>query len=72
MTIVTKRAKKQPWRSIGNNQDIIDAGQKEFGATQCKERGTVYQICNPEDEMSHKKYHDTALTLKFTVCSTML
>lgn len=72
MTNVTKqRAKKRPWRSIGNNQYIIDAGQKKFGATQCKECSIVYQIGDPEDEVSHMKYHDSALNLKFTVRSTM-
>jgi N-acetyltransferase len=73
MTNVTKqRAKKRPWSSIGDNQYIIDAGQKKFGATQCKECHIVYQTCNPEDEMAHKKYHDSAHTLKLTVCFTML
>jgi len=72
MTNVTKRAKKRPWTSIGNNQYIINAGQKKLDAIQSKVCGSVYQICNPKDEMSHKKYHNSALTLKFTVCSTML
>jgi len=58
--------------STGNKQHIINAGQKKFDATQCKEYGFVYQTCNPEDEKSHKKYLDNALTPKFTVCSTVL
>jgi len=67
-----KTCTETTWRSIGKDQYITDAGQKKPGATQCKECGTVYQICNPEDEKSHKKYHNNALTQKFTVCSTML
>ena len=72
MTNRTKRAKKRPWSSIGNNQYIIDADQKKFGVTQCKECGIVYQMCNPEDEKTHKNYHDDVLIPKFTVCSTVL
>ena len=69
---VTKRANKRPWRSVDNNQDIIDGSERKFRATQCKECGIMYQICNPEDDKSPKKYHDNALTPKFTVCNTML
>ena len=72
MTSVTKRAKKRPRMSTGNKQYIINEGQKKFDATHCKECGFVYEICNPEDEKSQKKYHDNALTPKFTVCSTVL
>jgi len=57
---------------MGNNQYIIDARPKKFGATQSKECGILDQIFNPEDDKSHKKYHDSALTPKFTVCNTML
>jgi hypothetical protein len=67
-----QHAKKRPWRSTGDNQYIIDAGQKKFGATQCKECCIVYQIGDPEDEASHKKYHDSTHNLKFTVCCIML
>jgi hypothetical protein len=63
------RGNKRPWRSIGDNQYIIDAGQKKFGATQCKECGTVYQIGDPDDETSHQKYHNSVHDLKYTVCS---
>ncbi|PNF17554.1 hypothetical protein B7P43_G15557, partial [Cryptotermes secundus] len=62
------RANKRPWRSIGDNQYIIDAGQKKFGATQCKECCIVYQIGDPDDEMSHQKYHNSGHDLKYTPC----
>jgi len=65
------RGNKRPWKSIGDNQYIIDAGQKKFGATQCKECGIVYQIGDPDDEMSHQKYHNSSYNLKYIVCSRM-
>ncbi|KDR22265.1 N-acetyltransferase ESCO1 [Zootermopsis nevadensis] len=60
------RGNKQSWRSIGDYQYIIDAGQKKFGATQCKECGIVYQIGDPDDEVFHQKYHNNGHDLKYT------
>ncbi|XP_076763046.1 establishment of cohesion [Xylocopa sonorina] len=49
----------------GDNQYLLDAGQKKFGATQCMECGIVYQIGDPEDENAHLNYHNNKKTLKF-------
>lgn len=51
------------------NQYQLDAGQKQFGATQCTECGVVYQIGDPEDENAHLNYHNNRRTLKFPVCN---
>ncbi|XP_076395517.1 establishment of cohesion isoform X2 [Megachile rotundata] len=50
----------------GENQCLLDAGQKNFGATQCMECGVVYQIGDPEDENAHLNYHNNKKTLKFS------
>ncbi|KAJ4428929.1 hypothetical protein ANN_25925 [Periplaneta americana] len=60
------RGVKRPWKSIGENQYIIDAGQKRFGVTQCKECGIVYHIGDPQDEMSHQKYHDQVNSVTYS------
>ncbi|KOX80378.1 N-acetyltransferase ESCO1 [Melipona quadrifasciata] len=48
-----------------DNQYQLDAGQKNFGATQCTECGIVYQIGDPEDENAHLNYHNNKKSLKF-------
>ncbi|KAJ9593209.1 hypothetical protein L9F63_015254 [Diploptera punctata] len=63
----SRRGVKRPWKSIGEDQYIIDAGQKKFGATQCKECGTVYQIGDPDDERAHEKFHDKSHCLKYSI-----
>lgn len=50
-----------------DNQYQLDAGQKNFGATQCAECGIVYQIGDPEDENAHLNYHNNKKSLKFSV-----
>ncbi|XP_066998645.2 N-acetyltransferase ESCO2 [Anabrus simplex] len=59
-----KCAKK--WKQTGSDQYIIDAGQKRFGATQCKECGIVYNSGDAEDEISHYNLHNNIQSLKFT------
>ncbi|XP_047406266.1 N-acetyltransferase ESCO2 isoform X2 [Sciurus carolinensis] len=50
-----------------NDQLIIDAGQKHFGATICKSCGMIYTASNPEDEMQHVQYHHRFLEgIKYT------
>ncbi|XP_034018432.1 N-acetyltransferase ESCO2 [Thalassophryne amazonica] len=39
------------------DQLIIDAGQKEFGATTCSSCGMVYSADNPEDQFQHTHFH---------------
>ena len=62
---------KSQWmraRNDGENQRILDAGQKAYGAVQCPECMLVYHIKEPEDELLHAKIHDSLKdTLKFTV-----
>ncbi|KZC13704.1 N-acetyltransferase ESCO1 [Dufourea novaeangliae] len=48
------------------NQYQLDAGQKNFGATQCTECGVVYQIGDPIDENAHLNYHNNRKSLKFS------
>ncbi|XP_076237913.1 establishment of cohesion [Calliopsis andreniformis] len=52
-------------RNGDENQCQLDAGQKNFGATQCTECGIVYQIGDPEDENAHLNYHNHRKSLKF-------
>lgn len=49
------------------DQYILDAGQKKFGATECKECGIVYQEGDAEDENQHLNYHNYVQKLKFSV-----
>ncbi|XP_073837550.1 establishment of cohesion [Musca autumnalis] len=63
----TKR--KQPQRTwnagFGQNQYQIDAGQKEFGAHQCKQCGLVYTAHEPEEEKLHRDFHASLHVLRF-------
>jgi len=67
---LSKNNLKLQWeraRKEGENQRIMDAGQKAFGATQCKECMLVYHIKEPEDELLHVKIHESFKDmLKFT------
>ncbi|XP_076440519.1 uncharacterized protein LOC143279996 isoform X2 [Babylonia areolata] len=50
-----------------DRQLILDAGQEQFGATQCKICGMVYSPGDAADEATHWKFHLSAVTaLKFT------
>ncbi|XP_058804204.1 N-acetyltransferase ESCO2-like isoform X2 [Phymastichus coffea] len=65
-----KRKRSTNWQlsmkcSNSENQYQIDAGQKNFGATQCTECNIVYQIGDPDDENAHLNYHNSFKTLKF-------
>ncbi|RUS83836.1 hypothetical protein EGW08_008377 [Elysia chlorotica] len=42
-------------------QMILDAGQKKFGATQCCVCGMVYCHADPEDEAAHSSFHKRLL-----------
>ncbi|XP_006884989.1 PREDICTED: N-acetyltransferase ESCO2 [Elephantulus edwardii] len=49
------------------DQFIIDAGQKNFGATMCKSCGMIYSASNPEDGVQHIQYHHRFLEgIKYT------
>ncbi|XP_041661210.1 N-acetyltransferase ESCO2 [Cheilinus undulatus] len=58
---VRRRKEKQ-----GDDQLIIDAGQKQFGATTCSSCGMVYSADNPEDNFQHSQFHQRFLdSIKF-------
>ncbi|XP_026173739.1 N-acetyltransferase ESCO2 [Mastacembelus armatus] len=46
-----------------DNEDqlIIDAGQKQFGATTCSSCGMVYSADGPEDNFQHTQFHQRFL-----------
>ncbi|XP_068610188.1 N-acetyltransferase ESCO2 [Brachionichthys hirsutus] len=49
-----------------DDQLIIDAGQKQFGATSCSSCGMVYSADNPEDHFQHTQFHQRFLnSIKF-------
>ncbi|XP_068625010.1 uncharacterized protein eco [Battus philenor] len=60
----SEKGRKSILKSI-NDQYVIDAGQKRFGATQCTECGVIYQIGDPQDEHDHLVHHNATDVLKF-------
>ncbi|XP_067429340.1 N-acetyltransferase ESCO2 isoform X2 [Thunnus thynnus] len=63
-------AKERTLRRRKEKQDddqlIIDAGQKQFGATTCSSCGMVYSADNPEDNFQHTQFHQRFLdSIKF-------
>ncbi|XP_068432979.1 N-acetyltransferase ESCO2 [Clinocottus analis] len=66
----TSALKERPVRKRKEKQDddqlIIDAGQKQFGATTCSSCGMVYSADNPEDHFQHTQFHQRFLdSIKF-------
>ncbi|KTG46207.1 hypothetical protein cypCar_00005382 [Cyprinus carpio] len=60
-TALRREMKKQT-----DNQLIIDAGQKQFGATTCRSCGMLYSTDSPEDNFQHTQFHQRFLdTIKF-------
>ncbi|XP_008395508.1 N-acetyltransferase ESCO2 isoform X2 [Poecilia reticulata] len=53
----TRRRKEK----LDSDQLIIDAGQKQFGATTCSSCGMVYSADNPEDNFQHTQFHQRFL-----------
>uniref|UniRef100_A0A4W4GK08 Establishment of sister chromatid cohesion N-acetyltransferase 2 n=1 Tax=Electrophorus electricus TaxID=8005 RepID=A0A4W4GK08_ELEEL len=48
------------------DQLIIDAGQKQFGATTCSSCGMLYSADSPDDNFQHTQFHQRFLdTIKF-------
>uniref|UniRef100_UPI00398E57C5 N-acetyltransferase ESCO2 isoform X2 n=1 Tax=Pristiophorus japonicus TaxID=55135 RepID=UPI00398E57C5 len=56
-----KNKKKKDFDKVFNDQFIIDAGQKHFGAVVCKSCGMIYTAASPEDEAQHIQYHQRFL-----------
>uniref|UniRef100_A0A3Q3X498 Establishment of sister chromatid cohesion N-acetyltransferase 2 n=1 Tax=Mola mola TaxID=94237 RepID=A0A3Q3X498_MOLML len=66
----TSLAKEQSLRRRKEKQDddqlIIDAGQKQFGATTCNSCGMLYSADNPEDNFQHTQFHQRFIdSIKF-------
>ncbi|KAI8117306.1 N-acetyltransferase eco [Lucilia cuprina] len=63
----TRRKQQQrAWNAgYGSNQYQIDAGQKSFGAHQCKQCGLVYTVHEPEEEKLHRDFHASLHILRF-------
>ncbi|KAJ8710684.1 hypothetical protein PYW08_009199 [Mythimna loreyi] len=61
----TEKSSKRGLIRTGDDQYVIDAGQKKFGATQCAECGAIYQIGDPQDEHDHLVHHNATDVLKF-------
>ncbi|XP_078069823.1 N-acetyltransferase ESCO2-like isoform X2 [Mustelus asterias] len=56
-----QKNKRKDFDKIFNDQLIIDAGQKHFGAVMCKSCGMIYTAANPEDEAQHIQHHQRFL-----------
>ena len=67
LTVPASRRKQQRlWNAgYGTNQYQIDAGQKAFGAHQCKQCGLVYTLHEPEEEKLHRDFHASLHILRF-------
>ncbi|XP_007255474.3 N-acetyltransferase ESCO2 [Astyanax mexicanus] len=60
------RRKKDLKKQNDDDQLIIDAGQKQFGATTCEACGMLYSVDSPEDNFQHTQFHQRFLdTIKF-------
>lgn len=54
-------------KKTGQDQMLLDAGQKKFGTIQCKECDFVYLVGDSVDETIHNTYHTSTHLLKFHV-----
>ncbi|XP_034169717.2 N-acetyltransferase ESCO2 [Pangasianodon hypophthalmus] len=62
----SSRRKKELKKQNDDDQLIIDAGQKQFGATTCNSCGMLYSADSPEDNFQHTQFHQRFLdTIKF-------
>ncbi|XP_051581095.1 N-acetyltransferase ESCO2-like [Myxocyprinus asiaticus] len=61
-----RSAMRREMKKQTDNQLIIDAGQKQFGATTCGSCGMLYSTDSPEDNFQHTQFHQRFLdTIKF-------
>ncbi|XP_052902975.1 N-acetyltransferase eco [Anopheles moucheti] len=58
--------KSQRRHGVGQDQYQIDAGQRAYGAIQCKECGLTYSTNEPEEEQFHDVFHRSQAKLTFT------
>ncbi|XP_060722221.1 N-acetyltransferase ESCO2 [Tachysurus vachellii] len=62
----SSRRKKEVKKQNDDQQLVIDAGQKQFGATTCHSCGMLYSVDSPEDNFQHTQFHQRFLdTIKF-------
>uniref|UniRef100_A0A182P6W9 N-acetyltransferase domain-containing protein n=1 Tax=Anopheles epiroticus TaxID=199890 RepID=A0A182P6W9_9DIPT len=59
------RSKSLVQAGAGRNQYQIDAGQRVYGAVQCKECGLTYSTNEPEEELFHDNFHRSQAKLNF-------
>ncbi|KAM6964898.1 N-acetyltransferase ESCO2 [Aplochiton taeniatus] len=60
------RRRRETKKQDDQDQLIIDAGQKQFGATTCSSCGMVYSADSLEDNFQHSQFHQNFLdTIKF-------
>lgn len=52
---------------FGDDQYLLDAGQKSIGVVSCKECGVMYQAGDYLDEVAHKNVHNHLSELAFHV-----
>ncbi|XP_067274772.1 N-acetyltransferase ESCO2 isoform X2 [Pseudorasbora parva] len=61
-----RSALRREMKKQTDNQLIIDAGQKQFGAITCGSCGMLYSTDSPEDNFQHTQFHQRFLdTIKF-------
>lgn len=58
---------ERKFKKLHKDQMLLDAGQKNFGVTQCTECNFVYHMGDPSDEACHINYHEAVPVLKFAV-----
>ncbi|KAJ0061286.1 hypothetical protein NL108_014812, partial [Boleophthalmus pectinirostris] len=61
IAVTKERALRKRKDKQDEDQLIIDAGQKQFGATSCSSCGMVYSADNPEDNFQHTQFHQRFL-----------
>ncbi|KAI5090775.1 N-acetyltransferase ESCO2 isoform X1 [Silurus meridionalis] len=62
----SSRRKKELKKQNDDDQLVIDAGQKQFGATTCNSCGMLYSADSPEDNFQHTQFHQRFLdTIRF-------
>ncbi|KAJ8270690.1 hypothetical protein GJAV_G00118090 [Gymnothorax javanicus] len=61
-----RSARRKEQERLAPDQLIIDAGQKQFGATTCASCGMIYSAESPEDHFQHTQFHQRFMdSMKF-------
>ncbi|KAL2082471.1 hypothetical protein ACEWY4_022289 [Coilia grayii] len=62
----TSARTRREGKKCDEDQLIIDAGQKQFGATTCGSCGMLYSADSPQDQLQHSQFHQRFLdAIKF-------